>query len=82
MTEVTAQFQELYSADEPSASQVGFFFNKTVAVFFVQVHLLPYPIIVGEDGSVSVMEGWECFPDTEAKVFGEKSGTLPGKLTT
>ncbi|QQP35473.1 Uncharacterized protein FKW44_023707, partial [Caligus rogercresseyi] len=41
-------------------------------------------------GSVSLRHGdvepldepWDCFPDTNAKVMGAKSGYLPAKLTT
>lgn len=66
--EVTQGFWEVYTADEPSHSDV---------------HMLPYPISVAEDGRISGLESpFDCFPDTQAKVLGAKSGYLPGKLTT
>jgi len=66
--EVTSSFWETYTAEEPSHSDV---------------HMLPYPIKVDEDGNVSALdEPWNCFPDTSAKVLGCKSGYLPAKLTT
>ncbi|XVF48374.1 hypothetical protein PTKIN_Ptkin03bG0185000 [Pterospermum kingtungense] len=45
-------------------------------------HLLPYPIIVGADGSVSSLPGVEAFPDTTASVLGSKSNILPPIVTT
>jgi phospholipase D1/2 len=45
-------------------------------------HLLTYPIVIGDDGSVSCIPGAECFPDTQAKILGTKSDTLPSILTT
>ncbi|KAH9325861.1 hypothetical protein KI387_006039, partial [Taxus chinensis] len=44
-------------------------------------HLMSYPVQVWEDGSVSVKEGYPCFPDTEATVLGSRS-PLPPVLTT
>jgi phospholipase D1/2 len=65
---VTGDFWNLYSDDTPLDSSV---------------HMLPYPIFVGQDGSVQPLpEPFDCFPDTVAKVLGGKSGYLPGKLTT
>ena len=66
--EVTRQFQEVYSNANMEEQ------NK--------VHLMPYPILVHEDGSVEAEPGWEVFPDTEGLVCGQKSGVLPGNLTT
>ncbi len=43
-------------------------------------HLLPYPVHVGQDGSVNPLPGWECLPDTRAAVQG-KDGMLPDFLT-
>jgi phospholipase D1/2 len=43
-------------------------------------HLLSYPIDIDEDGNVTAKV--ECFPDTQAKVLGTKSDTLPSILTT
>ena len=69
--EVSNGFWSLYTADEPEHSDV---------------HLLPYPIQVSEDGVVQPLpEPYDCFPDTSAKVLGAKSGLpfkLPMKLTT
>jgi phospholipase D1/2 len=66
--ETTGGFWELYTADEPQHSDV---------------HALPYPINVDEEGNVTALETpWDCFPDTSAQVLGCKSGYLPEKLTT
>lgn len=66
--EVTSAFWEAYTADKPAHSDV---------------HMMPYPVAVAEDGNVSALDSpWDCFPDTQAKVLGAKSGYLPGKLTT
>ena len=66
--EITNQYWETYTQDEPVHSDV---------------HMLPYPIKVEDDGKVTALEKpWNCFPDTSAKVLGAKSGYLPGKLTT
>jgi len=65
---VTSQFWEIYTADEPAGTDV---------------HLLPYPYSISETGDVSSLEyPWDCFPDTSASVIGAKSGILPMKLTT
>lgn len=45
-------------------------------------HLLSYPIVVGYDGSVTNLPGFQNFPDTNAPVFGKKSDYLPPILTT
>lgn len=67
--EVSKEFQQLYIAEEvPEEAS--------------QVHLLPYPVQVDGEGNVAVEPGWEVFPDTEASVIGQKSGILPGNLTT
>ncbi len=66
--EVSAANWENYTADEPNHSDV---------------HILPYPIKVDNEGNVSALdEPWNCFPDTTASVIGIKSGYLPAKLTT
>ena len=54
MREVTRQFQEVYSAAKMLEQ------NK--------VHMMPYPILVHEDGTVESEPGWEMFPDTEGLV--------------
>ncbi|KAG0612224.1 hypothetical protein M758_6G011300 [Ceratodon purpureus] len=46
-------------------------------------HLLTYPVAVDDiDGTVTNLPGLECFPDTEAKILGTKSDSLPSILTT
>ena len=66
--EVAQDFWTLYTADEPEHSDV---------------HMLPYPVNVDEDGNVTALEApWDCFPDTSAPVLGAKSGVFPEKLTT
>ena len=66
--ETTGNFWNLYTADEPEHSDV---------------HMLPYPINVDEDGNVTALDSpWDCFPDTSAPVLGAKSGYLPAKITT
>lgn len=43
-------------------------------------HLMAYPIVVGDDGKITGVV--EQFPDTKAKVLGNKSTVLPPILTT
>jgi len=67
--QITQEYQELYLSEETQ---------------FSQVHLLPYPIQVNQNGSVENIQGWKNFPDTEAPVFGGIS-MLPNynnKITT
>jgi phospholipase D1/2 len=45
-------------------------------------HLLSYPVQIDQDGTVSNLPGLEHFPDTQAKILGTKSDTLPSILTT
>jgi phospholipase D1/2 len=66
--EISGAYWEAYTADEPQHSEV---------------HILPYPVQVDNEGNVSALEApWNCFPDTSASVLGCKSGYLPAKLTT
>ena len=66
--EVSDGFWSLYTADKAEHSDV---------------HLLPYPIQVSEDGVVhSLPEPFDCFPDTSAKVLGSKSQLIPILVTT
>ena len=66
--EVSQQFWQIYTADQPTHSDI---------------HLLPYPLLVSETGDLSALsQPWNCFPDTVAPVVGTKSGMLPAKLTT
>ncbi|KAI4316323.1 hypothetical protein L6164_024313 [Bauhinia variegata] len=45
-------------------------------------HLLRYPVEVNDDGTISTLQGFECFPDTKAPILGSKSDYLPSVLTT
>lgn len=45
-------------------------------------HLLSYPIRVLPTGKITSLPGFECFPDTTAKVLGATSEYLPPVLTT
>ncbi|KAH7574130.1 hypothetical protein JRO89_XS03G0255700 [Xanthoceras sorbifolium] len=45
-------------------------------------HLLRYPIEVTNNGSVTTLPGLDFFPDTQARIFGNKSDYLPPILTT
>lgn len=47
------------------------------------VHLVSYPIIVLEDGTLEdLREGAGCFPDTTAPIKGRRSNILPTVCTT
>ncbi|XP_045620576.2 LOW QUALITY PROTEIN: uncharacterized protein [Procambarus clarkii] len=56
----------VYSSDEPCK---------------IEGHLMRYPVEVGQDGSVTALEGSENFPDTAASILGAPN-FLPNKLTT
>ena len=45
-------------------------------------HLLKYPIEITNEGKITTLEGFECFPDTKAPILGTKSEFLPPILTT
>ncbi|KAL8090056.1 phospholipase D alpha 1-like isoform X2 [Apium graveolens] len=45
-------------------------------------HLLCYPISVSETGQITTLPGVECFPDTKARVLGNKDDYLPPFLTS
>nr|GLL35199.1 phospholipase D alpha 1-like [Ipomoea trifida] len=45
-------------------------------------HMLRYPIGISSDGTVSELPGFECFPDTKARILGAKADFLPPILTT
>ncbi|XP_077236735.1 phospholipase D alpha 1-like [Tasmannia lanceolata] len=45
-------------------------------------HLLPFPVRVWEDGTLTELPENGCFPDTKASVKGRKSDKLPPILTT
>jgi len=59
--EMTRNYQEHYYSATPG---------------FSLVHLLPYPIDVHQDGTLTNTPGWETFPDTEGSVFGEGPKTI------
>merc|ERR1719233_2389913 len=61
--EITRSFQEVYSAANMEEQ------NK--------VHLLPYPILVQEDGTLDSEPGWEKFLDTDGLVKGKRSTRTP-----
>ena len=64
---ISESFWELYSTDNPEHSDV---------------HMLPYPIHVDEEGKVTTLNSpFDRFPDTLADVKG-KNTYLPNKLTT
>ena len=68
--EISQTFWNIYTADDPEHSDI---------------HMLPYPINVQDDGDVTNLEApFDCFPDTEANVLGCRSSLpqLPEKLTT
>ncbi|KAL1212636.1 Phospholipase D alpha 3 [Cardamine amara subsp. amara] len=45
-------------------------------------HLLSYPISISSNGEVTNLAGTELFPDTNAKVLGQKYNLIPPILTT
>ncbi|GBG62236.1 hypothetical protein CBR_g29843 [Chara braunii] len=45
-------------------------------------HLMPYPLEVDKTGKVSARPGFECFPDSKAKVVGTTLMAFPDILTT
>ncbi|CAH8343882.1 unnamed protein product [Eruca vesicaria subsp. sativa] len=45
-------------------------------------HLLRYPISVDNEGNISEIPGFEFFPDTKARILGNKVDYLPPILTT
>lgn len=45
-------------------------------------HLLRYPIEISENGNITTLPGFKCFPDTKAPILGKKSEYLPPILTT
>lgn len=48
----------------------------------MHAHLLPYPLLVDQDGTVSSLPGFPTFPDTKAPVVGKRQSTIPDALTT
>ncbi|XP_054782042.1 phospholipase D alpha 1-like [Prosopis cineraria] len=45
-------------------------------------HLLRYPVKISREGRVQQLEGFEFFPDTQARILGTKSDYMPPILTT
>ncbi|CAI9755770.1 unnamed protein product [Fraxinus pennsylvanica] len=45
-------------------------------------HLLRYPVHISNEGEITALPGFECFPDTKAHVLGNKSDYLLPILTT
>lgn len=45
-------------------------------------HLMRYPIQVANNGAITTLPGFECFPDTKARILGSKAEYLPPILTT
>lgn len=44
--------------------------------------LMPYPINVNDDGSISAKTKNGCFPDTDASILGSETTVLPNIVTT
>ncbi|MCO5557357.1 hypothetical protein L7F22_010920 [Adiantum nelumboides] len=44
-------------------------------------HLILYPMAVCSNGDLKPLHGYECFPDTKARVFGGHAPILPSILT-
>jgi len=45
-------------------------------------HAVLYPIDIDQQGNISELDGFACFPDTSAPIAGAVSNMLPMKLTT
>ena len=50
--------------------------------FDVPGHLLAYPVRIDPDGAVKQLPGTKYFPDSSARILGNRSSFLPVKLTT
>ncbi|KNC82703.1 hypothetical protein SARC_05021 [Sphaeroforma arctica JP610] len=48
----------------------------------MEEHLMTYPFNVARNGKIAIIPGQEDFPDTNARVHGKCSGTMPDILTT
>ena len=64
---ITENYNKVYMKETPEHSDV---------------HLLPYPIKVLQNGKVKCRSYRTSFPDTTAPILGRRSGYLPEKLTT
>eukprot|EP00898_Chlorokybus_atmophyticus_P002194 jgi/Chlat1/2976/Chrsp2S00364 len=68
VNEIAQENWQVFMADEPSD---------------MRGHLVPFPVTVGQDGSVEALPGCEDIPDWPgARILGQKSGTLPSLLTS
>ncbi|KAF5943525.1 hypothetical protein HYC85_017602, partial [Camellia sinensis] len=45
-------------------------------------HLLKYPVAISDNGNITTLPGFEFFPDTKARILGNKSRYLSPFLTT
>ncbi|THG05542.1 hypothetical protein TEA_016695 [Camellia sinensis var. sinensis] len=45
-------------------------------------HLLKYPVEISDNGNITKLQGFEFFPDTKARILGNKSRYLSPFLTT
>eukprot|EP01018_Ginkgo_biloba_P010569 Gb_33341 [translate_table: standard] len=68
VNKIGEQYWDLYASDNLERDLPG--------------HLLSYPVGVTNDGDVTELPGLENFPDTKARVLGNKSDYLPPILTT
>lgn len=60
-----------------------FYSDERVVIDMEGVHLVTYPVTVTEDGFVEELVGSDGnFPDTKAKVKGQRSKVLPPIFTT
>ncbi|XP_043715758.1 phospholipase D alpha 1-like [Telopea speciosissima] len=65
---IADKYWDLYSSDDLDHDLPG--------------HLLRYPIQVTRNGGVTTLPGFDCFPDTKARILGTKSAIVPPFLTT
>ncbi|GLJ47212.1 hypothetical protein SUGI_0996540 [Cryptomeria japonica] len=56
------------------------FVGKTIVD--IPAHLLTYPVQVHNDGSVTDLNDYKLFPDSQAPIAGKKSDVIPPILTT
>lgn len=68
VNQIATKYWDIYSSDKLEHDLPG--------------HLLSYPIGVNEDGEVTELPGFECFPDTKARVLGTFETFMPPVLTT
>lgn len=56
-------------------------YSRPAPIVDMQGHLMRYPYVVGEDGSINAIPGQELFPDSEGPVLGAHQPTYPKILT-